>query len=187
MLVDGITSTGADGEPVWEPRPEAELTVLRDLVVAAIGFDEARGDVVTVESMEFQVDVTPGALIEARPLLRLLERNAMTLIQVGVLALVALVLTLTVVRPILTRPAPALAAAGAIAGPAPAPGEAARTDALPHPGQPGLPAPEGGEDSAAPGGEALRLAVAEQPDQTVTMLKEWLAPTELAPGAKEVA
>jgi flagellar M-ring protein FliF len=187
VLVDGITSTGADGAPVWEPRSEAELKTLRGLVVAAIGFDEARGDIVTVESMEFQPDATPGALVESSPLLRLFERNAMTLIQIGVLSLVVLVLALMVVRPILTRPVPALAAVGAIAGLAPAAGGPPRAAALAPPDQPGLPAPEGGENRPASNGEALRLAVTERPEQTVSMLREWLAPTELVPSEEEVA
>ena len=172
---------------VWEPRSEAELKTLRGLVVAAIGFDEARGDIASVESMEFQPDVTPGALVESSPLLRLFERNAMTLIQIGVLSLVVLALALMVVRPILTRPVPALAAVGAIAGLAPAAGGPPRAAVLAPPDQPGLPAPEGGENRPASDGEALRLAVTERPEQTVSMLREWLAPTELAPGEKEVA
>jgi flagellar M-ring protein FliF len=186
VLVDGITTAGDDGEPGWEPRPAAELTALRGLVIAAIGFDEARGDIVTVESMAFQPDATPGALVEPSLMLRFFERNAMTLIQIGVLSAVVLVLALTVVRPILTRPVPAILKAGqiagAIAGPAPATGAplggAIGTTALHQPNQPGLPAPDG---------EALRLAIAERPEQTVSMLQEWLGATELVPGQKELA
>ena len=63
-------------------------------------------------------------------------------------AIVALVLTLTVVRPILTRSAPAVTVAGAIAGPASvsgAPQQAGQPGgSLPQPDQPGLPPPEGG-------------------------------------------
>jgi len=66
-------------------------------------------------------------------------------------------------------------------------GDPPRAEALAPPNQPGLPAPEGGEDRPAPDGEALRLAVAERPEQTVSMLREWLAPTELVPGEEEVA
>ena len=88
-------------------------------------------------------------------------------------SLVALMLALMVVRPILTRPVPALAAVAAIAGPAP--------------DQPGLPAPEGGENRPVSGGEALRLAVTERPEQSVSMLREWLAPTELVPAEEEPA
>ena len=102
-------------------------------------------------------------------------------------SLVVLVLALMVVRPILTRPVPALAAVGAIAGLAPAAGGPPRVEALAPPDQPGLPAPEGGKNRPASDGEALRLAVTEQPEQTVSMLREWLAPTELGPGEEEVA
>lgn len=186
VLVDGITTVGDDGEPGWEPRPAAELTALRGLVIAAIGFDEARGDIVTVESMAFQPDATPGALVEPSLMLRFFERNAMTLIQIGVLSVVVLVLALTVVRPILTRPVPAVPKvgqiAGAIDGPASVAGAhldaAPGTTALPKPNQPGLPAPDA---------EALRHAIAERPEQTVSMLQEWLGAAEPAPGQKEVA
>ena len=44
VLVDGISETDPAGQTTWQPRPEEELTALRDLVTAAIGFDEARGD-----------------------------------------------------------------------------------------------------------------------------------------------
>jgi flagellar M-ring protein FliF len=189
VLVDGITSTGPDGQTVWAPRPDDELSALRELVIAAIGFDEARGDIVTVESMAFQPDAAEGALVETSGFVRALERNAMTLIQIAALTLVALVLALTVVRPILTRPLPAAPAPGHLA--------AARLAGAPGPGgqipladagaQPGLPAPEGGETAALPASESLRLAVAERPDQTVSMLRDWLAPGDLATGPEEAA
>jgi len=102
-------------------------------------------------------------------------------------SLVALMLALMVVRPILTRPVPALAAVRATAGSAPAAGDPPRAEALAPPDQPGLPAPNSGENRPASDGEALRLAVTERPEQTVSMLRDWLAPTELVPGHEEVA
>ncbi|MEM6548252.1 MAG: flagellar basal-body MS-ring/collar protein FliF [Pseudomonadota bacterium] len=178
VLVDGITAVDADGNPQWQPRPEEELDALRQLVVAAIGYDEGRGDIVTVESMAFQPDATPGALVEVSPIQRFLERNAITLIQLGVLALVVLVLAFTVLRPLLNRPIvqagevvdddPALAAIEGAEGPA------------------GLPAPDGaldGEEQDGAGeapadGETLRLAVTERPEASLAMLREWLEPAE---------
>jgi flagellar M-ring protein FliF len=180
VLIDGITSEGTSGEAIWEPRPVAEIKSLRDLVVAAIGFDEARGDVVTVESMAFQPDATPGELVEAGRWVRILESNAMTLIQIAVLASVILILALTVVRPILTRRPLVRPSIGAIAGPAPNLGEPAIAGALPQPIQPGLPPPADGSAQPAPNAEMLRLAVSGQPDQAVTKLQDWLAPAELA-------
>jgi flagellar M-ring protein FliF len=183
VLVDGISSEGPDGEAVWEARSGEELTALRELVSAAIGFDEARGDIVTVESMAFQPDATPGSLVEISPWFRFFERNAMTLIQIGALSIVALVLALTVLRPILTRPA----SAGAIASPSTVTAELAGPAGAQQAAQAGLPAPADTTDEADADGEALRQAIAERPEETVSMLQDWLSPTELAVAEREVA
>ena len=212
VLVDGITTIDVDGARSWAPRPVEEVQALRQLVTAAVGFDETRGDIVTIESMEFEPDDQIGALVEVGPWMRLIERNTMTLIQIGALSLVALVLALTVIKPLLTRAPRALhqGAAGpaiALAGPD---GRAAETVG----GAPGLPAPDGAPsgvpgsvssavsgaasgsisggaraaDGHAPTGETLRLAVAEQPEESVTMLREWLSPeTQPVGGGREAA
>lgn len=115
VLVDGVTVTAADGTVTQEPRPDAELAVLRDLVASAVGLDEARGDVVTIRSLAFQPLPEAGTLAEAGFLSGLGQLDLMTLIQTAVLALVALVLGLFVIRPVLAsanRPL-ALQAAGA--------------------------------------------------------------------------
>ncbi len=179
VLVDGITEVQADGTTQWSPRPAEELKILRDLVVAAIGFDEARGDIVTVESLAFQPDPTPGTLVETNMWMRLLERNAMTLIQIGALALVALALGLTVVRPILTRPLPAPEPAWAAADGVE--GEVLGDGALPAPDRAGLPAPEDDLANAPPDGETLKLVAAEKPDQTAAIPRDWLASAEEEP------
>ncbi|MEM9147642.1 MAG: flagellar basal-body MS-ring/collar protein FliF [Pseudomonadota bacterium] len=176
VLVDGLVEDGADGTPVWQPRPEAELAALSELVKAAIGFDAERGDIVTVESMAFQPDATPGELAEASPILRFVERNALTLIQIAVLAIVSVVLALTVVRPLLMRreepegPFLTIDEQGnpiAIGGPNATPGEANGES-------------EGADGEAPELSEAenLRLVVSENQEQTVAMLKDWLAPTD---------
>ncbi|MEO0623490.1 MAG: flagellar basal-body MS-ring/collar protein FliF [Pseudomonadota bacterium] len=176
VLVDGIVSDGPDGTPVWQPRPDEELVALSELVKAAIGFDQERGDLVTVESMAFQPDATPGELAEASPLVRFIERNALTLIQIGVLAVVAIVLALTVVRPLLLRREEpegeflTLDAQGnpiAIGGPNALTGEVADEDE-----------PTEGEPPELSAAENLRLAVSENQEQTVAMLKDWLSPSD---------
>ncbi|MEL6337436.1 MAG: flagellar basal-body MS-ring/collar protein FliF, partial [Pseudomonadota bacterium] len=103
VLVDGITETGPDGTTSWSPRPTEELAALRSLVMAAVGFEEARGDTVVVESMAFQPPPDLGTEVESDALGRFLEQNAMTLIQIAVLAGVIVLILLTVVRPLLTR------------------------------------------------------------------------------------
>ncbi|NNE79803.1 MAG: flagellar M-ring protein FliF [Silicimonas sp.] len=103
VLVDGVRTTAANGTEVWEPRSAEELADLRELVTSAIGYDEARGDQVIIRSMEFQ----PLPELAPPVPLSLLDRFAidvMSLIQLGVVALVGLILGLFVVRPILMRP-----------------------------------------------------------------------------------
>lgn len=100
VLVDGIREVDAAGEPVWSPRSDAELEALRDLVAGAVGFDEARGDTITIKTMEFEPILPAGT--EASPgLLSRLGLDAMALLKLLVLSVVALVLGLFVIRPAL--------------------------------------------------------------------------------------
>jgi len=101
VLVNDVTTLDADGQPVTTPRPAEELEDLRMLIASAVGFDDGRGDEITIRSMAFEALPDAGTAagevtIPAVPL------NMMKLIQTGVLALVALILGLFVVRPILT-------------------------------------------------------------------------------------
>ena len=109
VLVNSVTSVDDSGETVVTARPAEELEDLRLLVASAVGLDEARGDEITIRSMAFEtipvVGTEPGTgEAPSTPL------NIMQLVQTGVLALVALILGLFVVRPILTsnRTTPAL-------------------------------------------------------------------------------
>ena len=193
VLVDGIVTAGPDGQPVWTARTTEELEALRQLVIAAIGFDEKRGDIVTVNSLAFQPDATPGELVEVGPFQRFLERNAMTLIQLGFLAIVALVLAMTVIRPLLrARRAddqlpPGLESLGEAGadGAVPALGAASTTTEgsegigeLGAPGEfPDMPDLQINPVDVLPS-EALRQAVAERPEESIAMLREWLETVE---------
>lgn len=109
VMVDGVVTTAADGTRTWAARPEEELATLRELVASAVGLDETRGDVLTLKSLEFQelpipegTEATSGLMPQFGPI------DLMTIIQTAVLAVVALVLGLFVIRPVLTsanRPA----------------------------------------------------------------------------------
>ena len=103
VLVDGQQVTAADGTTTWEPRSETEMADLRELVSSASGIDEARGDVLTLKSMEFQAVPTEGTLAEAGLLSQIGPIDVMSLIQILVLSLVSLALGLFVVRPLLSQ------------------------------------------------------------------------------------
>lgn len=102
VLLDGQTATAADGTQTVEPRSEEELAVLKELVASAAGIDEARGDVLTVKSLVFQPDPVTGELMEPGLFAAMGPIDIMSVIQIAVLALVALVLGLFVLRPVLT-------------------------------------------------------------------------------------
>ena len=118
VLVNGVTTRNSDGTTTWQPRSEAELDALRQLVASAVGFDEARGDVITLQSMQFEPVPAQGTLATAGTFGDI-SLDLTQVIQIAVLAIVALVLGLFVARPILTQKR--LPAAGEL--PAPAPGE----------------------------------------------------------------
>ncbi len=171
VIVDGITQTAADGSRTWQPRSDEELTALRGLVEAAVGFDPARGDVVTLETLEFPSVGGEGTLVADGG--GGLSGDMMRLIQTAILGLVALLLGLFVIRPILTQP-PAL--------PAPEPGadgvEILDRDAP-------LEAnfdPDGTQQIAASDGNKiknLRAVITERADESTEVLRRWIdAPDE---------
>ena len=119
VLVNDITTVDEAGVSVITPRPAEEIEDLRELVASAVGFDAERGDDITIRSMAFETLATTGTdAVEPTPASSPL--NLMQLIQTGVLAAVALILGLFVVRPILTSSnstPPLLDASGRATGP----------------------------------------------------------------------
>ncbi len=102
VLVDGLRDELTDGSVVWAPRDRAELDALRAIVAAAVGFDEARGDEITIQTLEF-LPVEQLGTADAPNMVQSLGLDVTALIQSMVLALVAILLGFAVVRPILTR------------------------------------------------------------------------------------
>ncbi|WP_432450530.1 flagellar basal-body MS-ring/collar protein FliF [Aliiroseovarius marinus] len=130
VLVDGIRSVSDTGEETWQPRSDEEIAALTELVAGAIGFDEARGDVITIKTLEFEPVETSGSA-PGSSLFGNLGLDVMALIQMAILAVVTLVLGLFVLRPIFASASPTasldqsqadgvpvLASAEGIAGPA---------------------------------------------------------------------
>ena len=99
VLVDQEMVTAADGSVTYQPRTDAELATLKELVASAVGIDPTRGDVLTLKSLAFQKRAVEGTLVTASMFAGL---DMVSMIQLAVLALVALILGLFVIRPILT-------------------------------------------------------------------------------------
>ncbi len=188
VLVDGVIAPGADGDEVWQVRPDAELKDLEDLVSAAVGLNASRGDTITVRSMQFEPVPEEGTEATAG-FLGAGALDVTSLIQVAVLSIVALVLAFGVVRPILLS---ANKAGAAALPPPPAPppadglpdlqmataldGEIDFGDASDEPGFPGF---EGAGLPALPNSSAdpvarLRKLIDDRQDQTVEILRGWM-------------
>ena len=126
VLVDQVQVHGADGAVTWQDRTTDELNRIAALTRSAVGYDEKRGDKVEVVSLRF-ADVDEPAAQAAPGLLglHLDKSDLMRLGQTGVLAMVALLALLLVLRPMVlrltTNPAAsemdALARSVALAGP----------------------------------------------------------------------
>ncbi len=104
VLVDGTYAAQADGTKTYAPRSADEMKQISSLVRSAIGFDEKRGDVMDVANLQF---VAPDeVLANAPPPLNLLGFDKADLMRMGetlVLAVVALLVILLVVRPLIFR------------------------------------------------------------------------------------
>jgi flagellar M-ring protein FliF len=100
VLIDGVQDEQPDGTSAWRPRSAEELETLQSLVASAVGFDETRGDVITLQSLRFE----PVALLgtEARTgLFASTALDAMTLLRWAFLLIVLAVFVLFVMRPLL--------------------------------------------------------------------------------------
>jgi flagellar M-ring protein FliF len=184
VLVDGVTQTAADGTTLTAPRPDDELAALKDLVAAAVGFDEARGDVITIRSFAFEPASAAGSEASGGGFATF-AIDVMTLVQLAVLALVALVLGLFVVRPVLTSRATPVAAS--LPAPQPAAGPVLTgviEDDGAFPERPIL-ARGARRGAAAEAGEAgppeiddpvarLRRLISERQEESVEILKSWM-------------
>ncbi|MEP5154608.1 flagellar basal-body MS-ring/collar protein FliF [Planktotalea sp.] len=99
VLVNGTEDVNTPGSLL--PRGETELAQLTALVQSAIGFDENRGDIISVQSMTFTPQIPLGTGPVTPPLFNL-SLDLMMLLQMAILAIVGIVIALLVVRPILT-------------------------------------------------------------------------------------
>ncbi len=100
VLVNAVSEVAPDGTTTTTERTEEELGALRELVESAVGFDAERGDAITIKSMEFEAVPALGTSSEAG-FVAGMNLDVMQIIQIAVLAIVALILGLFVVRPVL--------------------------------------------------------------------------------------
>ena len=107
VLINHESVVSANGEATITPRSEAEIAAFHALVQSAVGFDAERGDVITIEAMQFPEPPVLGT-VASGGILAGYVFNIPAMLQIAVLAIVTLALGMFVVKPILTNPAPQL-------------------------------------------------------------------------------
>ncbi len=109
VLVDGNYPDDENGDKIYQPRNEAEMDLMAQLIRGAIGFNTDRGDTVDVINMQF---ADTGAVEEELELFFGLDKNdLLRMAEILVLSIVAILVILLVVRPLVSRAFEALPAA----------------------------------------------------------------------------
>jgi flagellar M-ring protein FliF len=99
VLVDGTYVPNAKGEKVYTPRSKAELDQLTTLVRSAVGYDAKRGDTVEVLNMAF----VASEFAETESQYEWLKRDFNSIFQTVVLAAVAILVILLIIRPLVQK------------------------------------------------------------------------------------
>lgn len=102
VLVNNQVSTDENGVQTSVERGEQEMTALRELIASAVGFDDARGDLITLKSMELR-DIPVQGTVAGGSLMDSLQIDLMAVIKMAILALVVLILGLFLLRPLLMK------------------------------------------------------------------------------------
>lgn len=130
VALNGATQSTADGAVGYAPRNEEELARIDTLVKSAIGYNEARGDQVSVIDIRFSPlpDAVAAPAPAAEPFMS--RDDLMRLAEIAALGLIALALAFFVLRPMLAP------GKGGDQLPAPGPRETAETGAPALPQRP---------------------------------------------------
>ncbi len=105
VLVDGTYTKDANGKMVYKPLAKQEIDRITALVRSAIGFDAKRGDQVEVVNLQFAqtnpipIDQPTGWLAK----INFTKGDIMRAADLGVMALLGLLVLLMVVRPLVRR------------------------------------------------------------------------------------
>ncbi len=104
VVVDGLYTTDANGASVYAPRDQATLDQIQALVRSAVGFDETRGDQITIANLQFASGPTPIAVgTEGPGLFDFTRDDLINGAEMLVTLVIALALVFFIMRPLLKR------------------------------------------------------------------------------------
>ncbi|MBX9697593.1 MAG: flagellar M-ring protein FliF [Alphaproteobacteria bacterium] len=181
VLVDGVYKKEGE-KSEYKPRSQEEMDKIVKLVQSAMGFDEKRGDSLEIQNMQFaQISFDEGTA-ENSVFLGLSRPEIIRLVELGLIAITALLILFLVVKPTLNKILTAIPAADA-----PLMKDAVMVnDKLQQEGSPeALSGPEsmqstvmigrveGGVNAAS--FEAINKLVEEKPEESVDILRGWMS------------
>jgi flagellar M-ring protein FliF len=104
---------GKDGRvsTIVEPRSQKEIDAYRELVLATVGYDEQRGDVVTIENVPFYSESKPEEQLPAAPWYVKWQAYLLPAMKYGSFIVLFLIVYTVFIRPVRKRVFYALAAA----------------------------------------------------------------------------
>lgn len=103
VLVDGVYTVDAQGNPIYGPRPQEELDKINALVRTAIGFDKNRGDVVNVVNLQFMSNTVIPEEITEPGMFEFTKAELFRMAELGTLFLIAIIVLFMVIRPLIKR------------------------------------------------------------------------------------
>ncbi len=186
ILVDGRYTTDAEGNRVYEPRTQAELDQISDLVASAIGIDQSRGDVIEVVNMRFAEIDTDEEVVDARFLLGFDKGDLLDAAEIMTVAIMIILVVMLILQPMVSR-------LMAMEGGPPA-DESVEADLLAaRPDKPALAAPTPSSAPAAPQAEESMIniqgvegsvkastikkveeIVENYPNETISVIRGWM-------------
>ena len=189
VLVDGIYSEAADGSANYSERPGEQLEQIATLVRTAIGFDAERGDNVEVVNLRFAPEARPQTFDDgAGAGLGMSTSDYLRIFELVMLAFVALVLIVFVIRPLLRSILSNEPAQQQLSGPA-STADVEGQDALEGPGtERALPSPEAPRakvdeviEFSKISGEVQENAIRKvadlvkgNPEEAVAIMRQWM-------------
>jgi flagellar M-ring protein FliF len=200
VAVDGVTAAGKDGKPgPYTPRSAQEMQQIEQLVRSAVGFNQQRGDQVTVVNVHFPTADDQEGVTAANPLMGFDKNDVMRAAELGVLAVMAILMIFFIVKPMLALPSGAAGSAAMLPAPSgamtttttttvTADGQPMQLAVDPVTGQLALPGPAGSAPFAEPKIDIARIEgqvkassvkrvaefVERHPEESVSILRSWL-------------
>ena len=189
VAVDGVSTIDKKGKVTYAPRSAADMDRIQALVRSAVGFNQARGDQVTVVNVRFSHDEDGEGVAAGSPLMGFDKNDMMRSVELVILLITAVLLIFFVARPLVRNAGggggPMQMLASAVGGAPVQLGMSAsgETLALPGAGHSGSDMDQRIDIARIEGqvkvSSVKRVAefVEKHPDESVSILRSWLHET----------